>query len=770
MINSWINIIINKYQINYTNSSNQNRSYYIDIWSNWEYKIENRDQTEIYNLQEFIDKVKKEQEQWGDTQASEVLNDDFYTKVDDINNAFWENADVWFFVDNSDERALYMYKPSEINWKVKLWTLIKTDGATTKFNKNSKGIYEIPVNRLWIESKKYFILSEKNALIETDSLWRTEKQYINYLEDETWINIIAPGQSDSMYYISLNNWKNIVFFIINDNWEYWIILRWKSDKVDVAKFIKYIRNNSALWVKPETNPDPNSLKYANIFSLDELYNYINNWYEWIDMIDDRRQKSSIKWTVESLEDRLETEQLSIEEKVKYNKVLTYYYIKTWELESAKSSADRYIRLIDNNWLIISEDLFDYEYIKTFSRYNPTPSDKESSLNNISSFYWANDPVDWLTNEQLLQINEHLVDYDWLRDTSDFMPSDTKDLILWLNINWLEYNRWEDWVFRFIYGADNWSKWQISEMPWYEDQFWLNIKDKYRSLIIKEVWNPLKQVVVPYEDLRSGNLATDYIEWKIQQAKNDYESEERDEANIRDFEINSPEKLMYISFSDSSDDPVTSWLRKDWELMWNIISERRDWKTTIQENDTFPSWDKPIKKLESYFENADNRWINDIVLNLIWHWDREWIYFWSWVDKQILRVYEIRQLLLSYPNINVTINTVACHWAGIESLTELKSLRRNWKLTSFLQVQEHVTNQEWRIDWIDNSSWDPKVYSSYYNIYFIHYLNKYPNRNYWEIHLLADKMAKLKVWNNAQVIVNDWSWAVSRTRSLWFQNS
>ena len=365
-----------------------------------------------------------------------------------------------------------------------------------------------------------------------------------------------------------------------------------------------------------------------------------------------------------------------------------------------------------------------------------------------------DWVDGLTFDQMTAINKYLVENKWLVDTSDYISD---DLTLLLNQSTLKFTKgWN----KYSYIDNDLNKWQLSESAWYKDQY-PDGNPWYRQIILKDTTRQ-KQVVFEYNEFVNNVNSWTFLNKKINSAISDYESEKNDVADIKAFDIPKNEKVLYFSMSDANNhDDVIMWLRKDWEYLWDIIKERNTHQDSVFFNEAIDSNDNPSELLEKQFIYASNNNINNIVLNFLWHWSESYISF-SWWK---LKISVIKELLLEYPGINVVINTVACHWWGIESLSKLKNLNREWTLTTFLQVQEHVVNQEWRINWVVWENNSPKIFSSYYNIYLHYHLTEFLDKTFWEAHLYADKMAKKLVWNNAQAITNDWKGQVNTTKGL-----
>jgi len=110
----------------------------------------------------------------------------------------------------------------------------------------------------------------------------------------------------------------------------------------------------------------------------------------------------------------------------------------------------------------------------------------------------------------------------------------------------------------------------------------------------------------------------------------------------------------------------------------------------------------------------------------------------------LRASELKDIFNKYPSCKFFIATEACSAGGFaKALKEYEDpTGQTGRVCAFLQTKFHATNQEGRLKGVVGIGDAPKVFSSYYDIFFLHYLVQ--GYKYGEAHLLADQAAKVLI--------------------------
>lgn len=325
-------------------------------------------------------------------------------------------------------------------------------------------------------------------------------------------------------------------------------------------------------------------------------------------------------------------------------------------------------------------------------------------------------------------------------------------------NWLIQRTTENW---WKYQIErNWEVYFVAEKVWSPNQYtqWRDLSSSWLTIWKKWSEDTIHAECPFVQDL---NLQIQNIDNSIQKAKLNFEEQERTQQQVRQIDLPKDKKIWYISL-------FPQWAMQD-EMFSNMLDDSKNFSLLMRskwyqfEDSPMYETQNPTNAINELIQERVDLWIKDIYLDLNWHWLwdkswKEWMYFWKDHSNplSILKWDQLVSILRNFPNVNFTINSIACHWWWFKNDFE------NAKLPNanlILQSQPEERNEEIRI------SWSQRADTTYFNVFYqqgISFMWDWKEYDIWEwktmqIQTLWDCIyyADRKTWqyiqSNAQVI-------------------
>ncbi len=329
-----------------------------------------------------------------------------------------------------------------------------------------------------------------------------------------------------------------------------------------------------------------------------------------------------------------------------------------------------------------------------------------------------------------------------------------------------------------------ERWYISLVVYYPDQYPDDFPLETSSIAIwKGTKNggvdKLTQNELMYEYLvtKSGGVNYDYLLRMIDEAKENRDSELKDEAGIKKFDFSKNKPVGYIGIIDpyASSDPFSSGSIDDVEYFPELMNSKGyNFVINKRDRNVIPATISPKKIAQDEIRAFLKNGVEEIYLNLSGHGNEGGVYLNSKAHDRsfVFTPRNLIEILNEFPNISLKTPTDACSgggfWLAIKSYKDPSG--KDGRAMAFVQSGPFGYNQEGRLRGIvghadfkmiqfptglislpvlSKASISPKAFSTYYNVFLYHYIQS--GETYGMAHWLADQDAKKLVSCNAAVI-------------------
>ncbi|OGI18500.1 MAG: hypothetical protein A3B68_07075 [Candidatus Melainabacteria bacterium RIFCSPHIGHO2_02_FULL_34_12] len=308
-----------------------------------------------------------------------------------------------------------------------------------------------------------------------------------------------------------------------------------------------------------------------------------------------------------------------------------------------------------------------------------------------------------------------------------------------------------------------ERWYVSQEPYYKDQF---PKDVLLGNTNLAFWKGREdggvdkqtQTFILYRELfKNGKLNTELLLERLEGATANRESEKKDEAGIKSFNLSKDRKIGYIGLTDYrwQKDPIIRANYDDVKYFPEVMSHL-GYQMVVANNGepivvTRP--DTPKRILIREIEKLKEEGIRDFFIDIASHGDEAATLFYDNVTNcpcNNLFPRDLTEIFEKFPDCTVTMKSIACGGGGVSD--EISSFKESSGIenrgTVFLQSKIFGRTQEGRLSEKSATSDIPKPHSTYYNVFFINHLLS--GKSYGEAHILADEASKKLVPSDPEV--------------------
>ena len=235
-----------------------------------------------------------------------------------------------------------------------------------------------------------------------------------------------------------------------------------------------------------------------------------------------------------------------------------------------------------------------------------------------------------------------------------------------------------------------------------------------------------------EAFHDGTIDASYLFRRFNEAKKNREVEQKDPANVAAFDLPKDKPIGYIGLISANwkEDPVSAGMADDVRFMPEVMSSLGYQMVTLGENmECIAASREPTRFIEKMIEAYKERGVNHIFIHPGTHGARDSFIFQDNESRPGDPTKRLRGLSDTYkkhPDIKCFLYSPSCCGGGtgkdIKDYHEPENAE-NGQVTSFLQSKGYGIVEEGRIEGTVNNNGSPKVYSTYFNIFFIEYLRQ-----------------------------------------------
>lgn len=301
-----------------------------------------------------------------------------------------------------------------------------------------------------------------------------------------------------------------------------------------------------------------------------------------------------------------------------------------------------------------------------------------------------------------------------------------------------------------------ERWYISGQAYYKDQFpygepsWIAAISIWKGTSDGGVDKLTQNYLLYYTLVNNDDIDFQYLMDKINQAKENRKREIEDPTGMRNFDLPKNEPIGYIGLADGHDlifegavDDVKYFAEMMSSLGYKMVSnEEGKYGIAVE--------DYPKDIIEREINGLLKKGVKNIYLKLAGHGNEIGVYFNTKEHGSVvLTARELKNIFNEFPECRFFVSTEACSAGGFaKTLKEYKDpIKQNGRIAAFLQTKLDATNQEGRLKGVEGVDGAPKIFSTYYDICFAHYIMN--GNTYGQSHLLADRDAKVLIQCDAE---------------------
>ena len=307
-------------------------------------------------------------------------------------------------------------------------------------------------------------------------------------------------------------------------------------------------------------------------------------------------------------------------------------------------------------------------------------------------------------------------------------------------------------YKFAFERENGEKWYVTECPYYRDQFPNGIQFSDAAI---EIWKKGSDKLTQNEFHLSGvfdpwNRTIDFrqIDGLMKEAERDRASELADTAQVRGFTL-TDRPMGYIGLVDGNvDDPIMAGSLEDTkyyaQLLNSLTNERGEKRFNLVSkngSDAIAVERDPYQLLRRNIKAMHDEGVRDFYLNFAGHGNEHGVYFASGRNHFRLSPQQVHSIFSEFKDSKFVVDTIACYGGGLaEAMKQYRDpTGEQGRVFMKLQAKPYSYNQEGRLEGVEGVRGQPKVHSSYYQIFNADLLMK--GLGFGEAHYQADLAAK-----------------------------